>query len=181
MLNQKKPFYKKWWFILIAVFFILAALGALQDSGEIEDKQAVEKTEKTEESKNVAVNADPEPTIDTSVFEYATAADVTDAIDINKHVTVKLNVSDDAAPGMAAQDVLKQSFKFLQQDDIKGAETVTIFITQKEKKIFQFTVNKNEFKPNETDPVGGLVLEASEVEMMSDEVEKFGKAMEWPI
>lgn len=115
----------------------------------------------------------------TAVFEYADNAEVTDAIDINKQVTVNLSVSEETAPGMAAQHVLNQSFKFLQQDDIKGAETVTIFVTQKEMKIFQFTVNKNEFKPNDTDPMGDLVLATSEIEMMSKEVEEFSKAMEW--
>lgn len=67
------------------------------------------------------------------------------------------------------------------QEDVAGAETVTILVTQNEKKIVQYTVNKNESKPNETDAMSDLVLQASEVEMMSEEVKEFGTTMEWPI
>lgn len=183
MINQKKPFYTKWWFVAIVVFLVIGAIGAAQDDGETVDNPGTEKAEneKSDSDKETVVNAVPETTIDTSVFEYATEADVTDAIDINKHVTVKLSVSEETQPGMAVQSVLTQTFDFLQQDDLAGAETVTIFVVQNEKKIIQYTVNKNEFKPNETDPMSDLVLQASEVEMMSEEVKEFGTTMEWPI
>ena len=145
MINQKKPFYKQWWFIAIVVFFVIAAIGATQEDGKTEDNHIIEKVSTKEENENsnskkeTVVNAVPKTTIDTSVFEYATTADVTDAIDINKHVTVKLSVSEDAQPGISSQHVLNQTFDFLQQEDLNGAETVTIFVTQKEMKIFQFT------------------------------------------
>ena len=56
---KKKPVYKKWWFIAIVVFFVISAIGALTDDGEVakEETEAVskqvteEKTEVKEEKK----------------------------------------------------------------------------------------------------------------------------------
>ncbi|WP_294352676.1 hypothetical protein [uncultured Clostridium sp.] len=47
----KKPFYKRWWFILIALFFLLGIAGAFNDDKNIESasKKEIVKEEKTDE------------------------------------------------------------------------------------------------------------------------------------
>lgn len=193
MLTNKKPFYKKWWFIAIVLVCVAGMIADVSRGGQKENVMDMKLNVETEVPvvkevvkrntpvKSVKPIENKEPFIDTSFFKYATDAEVTDAIDINKHVTVQLTVSEDTQPGMAVQNILTQSFDFLQQDVLAGAETVTIFVTQNEKKIVQYTVNKNDFVPNETDPMGNLVLKASEVEMMSKEVKEFGSTMGWPL
>lgn len=177
---MKKPFYKRWWFIALAVFIVLGAIGALLEDEETtsEDKvetvapvvdENVEDTQKEEAS---------ESKIDTSVFEYATNIEVTDAIEINQHVTVKLAISEDSKPGMQVQNIITQTFDFLQQEDIKEAKTITIFVVQDDIKVAQYTVNKEKFIPNETDSMVDLVLQASEIEQMSEEVKQHGEALE---
>lgn len=53
--KSKKPFYKKWWFITLAVFFVLSAIGAAFDNGESgiaeEETQTVSKPVTKEEKK----------------------------------------------------------------------------------------------------------------------------------
>ncbi|MFJ3386673.1 MULTISPECIES: hypothetical protein [unclassified Lysinibacillus] len=44
--------------------------------------------------------------IDTSVFEYADAVDVTDAIDLNDHVTLIISMNEAISPGLATQHVV---------------------------------------------------------------------------
>ncbi len=48
----KKPFYKRWWFILIALFFLLGITGAFNDNKSIESasKKEIVKEEKLDES-----------------------------------------------------------------------------------------------------------------------------------
>ena len=200
MVTNKKPFYKKWWFILIAVICVIGIVSEVSDdensevkkegtatktpevTEEVESKEITEKEvvkeEKTEEEEKKEVVEVVETVIDTSVFEYATNTEVTDAIDINQHVTVKVFVSEEADAGMAVMNVVNQSYDFIQQDDVKDAKTITIFVTQNDKKIVQYTVQKDKFEPNDSVPMSDLVLNASEIEFMSDEVKAFGEAME---
>ena len=177
---MKKPFYKRWWFIALAVFIVLGVLGALLEDAETTSENKVETVapvveENVEDTQQEEVT---ESTIDTSVFEYATNIEVTDAIDINQHVTVKLTISEDSKPGMQVQNIITQTFDFLHQDDIKEAKTITIFIVQDDIKVTQYTVNKEKFMPNETDSMVDLVLQASEIEQMSEEVKQHGEALE---
>lgn len=180
MNKTKNSFYKQWWFILIVVLFSLGVIGEILDDGDSEEIEEVAKIE-TPVVKDVVKKRDPvevvKPSIDTSVFEYATYTEVTDAIKTNQHVTVKVIVSEENKPGMAVQSVINQTFDFIQQEDVKDAKTITIFVTQNDKKIAQYTVQMDKFIPNETDPMSDLVLKASEIEMMSDEVKEFGAAL----
>lgn len=48
----KKPFYKKWWFILIAAFFILGAIGSALDDGESTEEAKVETSAPVKEVKS---------------------------------------------------------------------------------------------------------------------------------
>ena len=47
----KKPFYKRWWFILIAAIFILGSIGNLFESDEAKQKREDEKIAAEEEAK----------------------------------------------------------------------------------------------------------------------------------
>lgn len=49
MEKTKKPFYKRWWFILIAAVFVLAVIGNLLGEGSEEPKEEAESEEPAEE------------------------------------------------------------------------------------------------------------------------------------
>lgn len=55
MIETKKPFYKKWWVIAIAVFFVLSAISALSDeeTEAVKEVKTVVPVEKKEEVKAV--------------------------------------------------------------------------------------------------------------------------------
>ena len=186
MVTNKKPLYKKWWFILIVAIFVIGIIANISEDGTSEVKKEVTAPvvkEDVEKDKEVVVEKEEvveevEPSIDTSVFEYATNTEVTDAIDINQHVTVRVFVSEEAEAGMSVLNVVKQSYDFIQQEDVKDAKTITIFVTQNDQKIVQYTVQKDKFVPNESVPMSEVVLKASEIEFMTDEVKEFGKTME---
>lgn len=161
---------------------VLAIIGAITDDTETENTESdtppvvdevVEDTEQEEVIEEVAISK-----IDTSIFEYATDVEVTDAIDTNQHITVKLTISEDSKPGMQVQNIIGQTFDFLQQEDIKDANTITILVLQNDIKVAQYTVQKDKFVPNESDPMIDLVLQASEIEQMSEEVKQHGEALE---
>jgi hypothetical protein len=159
---------------LLTTVFLLAACGGNEEAtSETENKESVKNHEETTEP----IEEVTQPTIDTSVFEYATDIEVTDALSTNQHVTVKLTISEASKPGMQVQNIIKQTFDFLQQNDIKEAKTVTILVLQNEK-IAQYTVDKEKFVPNESESMVDLVLQASEIEHMSDEVKQHGEALE---
>ncbi|QGG51533.1 hypothetical protein [Lysinibacillus pakistanensis] len=115
--------------------------------------------------------------IDTSVFEYAQAVDVTDAIDLNNHVTLIISMSEAINPGLATQHIVNQMYDFVQQVDVKGAKTIGINVKQGTKKIAQFTVYTDKFAPNDNEPMSDAVIAASEIEFMTDEVKIFGKTI----
>lgn len=64
--------------------------------------------------------------IDTTLFEYAKSVEVTNARDITKHITLKINLNDGAEVGLGTLYVLNQTYDSLEQDDIVGIETITI-------------------------------------------------------
>jgi len=115
-----------------------------------------------------------EPKIDTSKFIYAESVEVTDAREISKHLNLVVRMSEDVGAGSAVQSVLIQTYDFLQQQDIKGAETVTIGIMQGDLRVYQFTTNLKKFKAGEN--LITSVLQASTVDKTSDEIEEFGKS-----
>lgn len=147
------------------------------------------KTIEKEVEVNVAANAEVEveeekasdkevSTIDTSVFEYATSVEVTDARSITKNITLKIDLANNAQAGMGTKNVVTQMYDFLQQSDIDGAETVTYFIRVNDKKVAQFKTTVNEFKPDDSQSMVSVVLAATEIESLSDEVKSFGQATE---
>ncbi|MGG3452185.1 hypothetical protein [Domibacillus aminovorans] len=123
------------------------------------------------------IAAAEEKSIDTSVFKFAKETEVTDAIDINKHVTVFVAMSEELAPGLAVQHVIKQTYDFLQQTDVEGAETITIAVTQGGQKIAMYIVQKDQFAPDAEKPMTDVVLAASKMEFMTPEVEAFGQSL----
>jgi hypothetical protein len=122
-----------------------------------------------------------EPQIQTKVFAYAKKVDITDAIEINKHVTATVFMSEELTPQLATQHVLNQSYDFLQQEDLAGANTVTIGVMHGETRVFQFTVDKTKFTPNETEPMVNVVLQASKVEKSTPEIDEYATAVNWNI
>lgn len=146
-----------------------------------EEKDEFSATEQTTESEPDDVSeelTEEESTINTDVFAYATKTEVTDAIDINDHVTVFVYMSEELTPGLASQHVLNHTYDFIQQEDVKDAKTISINVKQGDTKIFQFTVDTTKFKTDDEIPMSDLVLEASKVEFMTDEVKEFGEIME---
>lgn len=142
---------------------------SVQEKKEVQSKddKSVDEVKKEEDSK-----------IDTSVFKYAKNVEVTDARDITKHLTLKIDLSDDAQPGMGTLNILNQAYDFLQQEDIKGADTITIFVRVKDIKVSQFKINTSQFKPNDQESMANVVLKAAEIEHLSPEVKEFGQTME---
>lgn len=153
---------------------LLAACG---DETKEEPTVEVSKEEVAKEETKETVETVEEAKIDTSVFKYAKSVDVTDARDINKHITLQIDLNDDAQAGMGTQHVLTQMYDFLQQEDIQGADTVTYYVRVKEEKVAQFKTVVANFKPDPEKPMASVVLEASEVEQLNSEVEAFGKTM----
>lgn len=167
---------KKLLYISALSALLLAACG---DETKEEPTVEVSKEEvtKDETKKEEPVEVVEEPKIDTSVFQYAKSVEVTDARDTNKHITLQIDLKDDAQAGIGTQHVLTQMYDFLQQDDIQGADTVTYYVRIKEEKVAQFKTTVANFKPDSEKPMASLVLEASEVEQLNSEVEAFGKTM----
>jgi Ca2+-dependent lipid-binding protein len=182
--NKEEIPMKKVLIILMAALFLTACT---QESAEPvnkpkeeektkakeEPKKETKKESKEEKKKDEGKSEKESTKIDTSVFAYAKKVDVTDAIDINQHVTVFVTMSEELTPVLATQHVLNQSYDFLQQEDIKGAKTVTIAVKQGDIKIAQITVNKDNFVPNDTEPMASVVLKAAEIDMMKPEIKDF--------
>lgn len=177
--------------IVPIVVFSMALFGCAEGSEPKEEKKSedttevnvkeekAETTEEVTESEPEEVSEEEQSTINTDVFEYATKTEVTNAIDINDHVTVFVYMSEDLKPGLAAQHVLNQTYDFIQQEDVKDAKTISINVKQGDTKILMYTVETDKFKPNEEIPMSDLVLDASEVEFMIKEVEEAAEVFEW--
>lgn len=102
-----------------------------QDLGEAEVNMVSENGEGEGTQETTQNSASTEQVIDTSVFVYAEKVDVTDAREITNHVDVVVHMSENLKKGLAVQHVFGQTYEFLQQEDIKGAETVTIGVYSK--------------------------------------------------
>lgn len=146
-----------------------------EEKPEEESEDIEENKEKEEEPK------EQENNIDTSMYQYTQNIEVTDALELNDHITLIINVNEESTPGLAFSHVLEGTFDFLQQDIVKKAKTVGINVVQGEQKIAMFTVRPSEFKPDDNTPMAELVLNASDVEMMLPEVEEYANTMELPV
>jgi hypothetical protein len=54
-------------------------------------------------------------------------------------------------------------------------KNVSVNVKQSEVKIAMFTVNTDQFVPQDDIPMSDVVLEASEIEFMTDEVKQYGE------
>lgn len=117
-----------------------------------------------------------ETKIDTSAFIYAKNVDVTDARNITKHIDLVVHMNEGPTPGLATQHVFIQTYDFLQQDDIIGADSITIGIMQGDFRISQITVDLTKFEAGEN--LINSVLQASKIDKMNDDVKEYGKVME---
>lgn len=142
------------------------------DTYEIEDN-----TENSDEEPS-ETKIDNEGNVDTSVYVYAEKVEVTDARDITNHLNLVVHMSKEPTPGLATQHVFSQTYDFLQQDDITGADTVTIGVMQSDIRIAQITIDVKKFVPVDTEPMIQCVLKAATIDKMSNEVKEFGKTME---
>lgn len=129
-------------------------------------------------NENVDVEDDNTATsIDTSIYKDSKSIEVVDGRELNQHLTLKIDLQDGANPGMGTLDVLTNTFDFLEQADIAGANTITILVRVKDVKVSQFKVYTEKFKPNDEDPMADLVLAASDIEYLLPEVKSFGEVM----
>lgn len=169
--------------IVLASFLLLAACGeetvkeeTVKETAPIEEVAAEETTEET------TIEETPEEEsefgeIDTSVFEFAEETEVTDAIEINNYVTVFVDMSEDLTQGMAAQHVVNQTYDFIQQEDLEGANKVSINMRQGGTKLLMFEVDRKAFAPKDDEPMANIVMEYSTIDMMSPEIEEYGAIM----
>jgi hypothetical protein len=131
------------------------------------------------EEQNITTNVTPptetESKLDTSVFVYAKSVDVTDGREAMKHLDLVVNMDKSTAPGLATRHVLTQTYDFLQQSDISGADTITIGVMSGDLRVSQITVDVAKFKAG--DNIIGSVLIASKIDKMTPEVKEFGKTM----
>ncbi|WP_064199904.1 hypothetical protein [Brevibacillus brevis] len=130
---------------------------------------------KTQEEKATEVKSE-ESKISTEVFVYAKSVDINDSRELTQHIDVVVHMHEELTDGLATQHVLTQTYDFLQQEDIKGAKTVTIGVEQGDNRVSQFTVDVAKFKAGEH--LIKSILDASTIDKMSDEVKEHGKIME---
>lgn len=169
--------------IVLASFLLLAACGEetvkeepvkeepVKEEAPVEEEATEETTEETP-AEETAVEG-----IDTSVFESAEAVEVTDAIEINNYVTVFVDMNEKLDQGMAAQEVVNQTYDFIQQEDLEGANKVSINMRQGGTKLFMFEVDREAFEPKDDEPMANVVMEYSTIDMMSPAIEEYGKVM----
>jgi hypothetical protein len=181
--KQKGGVYMKKWAIGLLALGLLVGCSDSETTKEKEEVK-VESTEVEEEVTETTTEVaeeevvEEEVNIDTSVFVYAEDVEITDARDITKHLDLVVHMSPKTKTGMAAQHVITQVYDFLQQEDITGADTVTIGIMQDGIRTAQITTEVSKFVPIPDKSMIECVLEASTIDKMSDEVKEHGKIME---
>lgn len=175
---MKKP----GWIVSSSILSLgLILTGCGNDNTASTNKQESKKTEvkaetKKVESKKADTTKKEEEKIDTSVFKYAKKVEVTNAIDLTQHVTIFVYMDKKLSPGLATQHVLNQTYDLLQQKDVSKAKTITIAVKQGDLKISQFTVNKQKFVTDNNKPMVKLVLNASKIDFMNDDVKQYGQS-----
>ncbi|RST77312.1 hypothetical protein D4T97_002135 [Siminovitchia acidinfaciens] len=178
---------KKLFLLLAAAMLFLSACGdetaAPEKEEPKEDVKQEEKEQPKKEDKEQPKDGPKEEdsSIDTSMYEYSKSVEVTDAIDINNYVSLIIRMNDNLQPGLAFQHATTQTYDFLHQPAIKGADKVGINIILNDKKIAMYEVDISKFQPNDDEPMADVVMEASVVEMMSPEVEEYANTMDIPL
>jgi|SRR5690625_1521574 len=201
MKKEKKPFYKRWWFIVIVALLVIAVIvnPEEEEDSDITEEHVSETDEKdsnnedkddsTSEPEHKEEQLDEEATdesdeldetevvIDTSMYEYSKDVQVTDAIDINNYVSLMIEMNDNLNPGLAFQHATTQTYEFLQQEALQGADKVGINIILEGQKIAMYEVDLNEFKPKDDESMAQLVLDAAIMEMITPEVHEYTQTM----
>ncbi|MEB1809039.1 MAG: hypothetical protein LPK26_17415 [Bacillaceae bacterium] len=166
-------------FALLLVSVFVSLLAACGNAEEPASSESVE----TEESEIEVANTEteeieePKEIIDTSMYQYTQEIEVTNAIDITGHVTLIIQMSE-LASGVAFQHVLNHTYEFLQQESIKDAKTIGINVILDGKKIAMFTVNTEDFVEDDNVSMAQLVLDASVVELASQEIEDYAEVFD---
>ncbi len=153
-----------------------------EETEEVEDNEQETEEPETEEIE-VEESAESEPDlkedeIDISMYEYSKDVKITDAIDLNDYVSLIIEMNDNLEPGLAFQHATNQTYDFLMQDAIEGADKVGINIILNDRKIAMYEVNLADFKTNDDEPMAQLVLDAAIVEVMVPEVKDYAEIME---
>lgn len=170
-------------FIVTSILFLAACSSTEEEQATIEDSKISEQ----EESENIQEHIDEvtemeiseeEPRIDTSMYESAQDIEITDALEINDHITLFIYMSEDLKEGLAFQHVTNQTYAFLLQESIKEAKTIGVNVIHGENKIAMFTVNLEDFVEDDSISMAKLVLDASKVQMASPEVEEYAEVMD---
>ena len=179
--------------LLLSLVLVLSACGSDEpekETPEVEDTPKQDEVEKDEPAEEEPVEEEPEedgesneetndePAIDTSMYEYAENVEVTDALEINDHITLIIDMPESNTRGLAFQHVLNQSYDFLEQDSTKKAKTIGVNIRQGGNKIAMFTIYTEKFVENDDKPMAQLVLDASVVEMTLPEVDQYAETMD---
>lgn len=168
----------------LSILFLVLVLGlAACDNENVEKEVEKEKTEERQEAteeKNTENEDDEQETtnIDTSMYEYSTEVEVTDAIEVNDYVSLIIRMNDSLEPGLAFQHATNQTYDFLQQESIDGAEKVGINIILNDQKIAMYEITLDEFETNDEESMAQLVLDASVMNMIVPEVEEYAEVME---
>lgn len=185
--------------IIYSATIVLLLMGCNDNNSQRKTETIIEKNNETSQSTNITIAAEdttdkveepevkPEESvteevkddsIDTSIFDLAKEVNVTDARDITQHITLQIILKDAVKQGNGVQGVLTQAYDFLQQEDIAGANTITIFVNLGQLKIFQITIDKSKFKTDDEISMVKLVLDAAEIEKMTEEVKSYGEALD---
>src|SRR5690625_188008 len=205
MKKEKKPFYKRWWFIVIVALLVVAVIvnpEEEEDSDTTEehvsetdekDSNNEDKDDSTSEPEHKEEQLDEETTdesdesdeldeaevvIDTSMYEFSKDVKVTDAIDINNYVSLMIEMNDELSPGLAFQHATTQTYDFLQQKALEGADQVGINILLDGQKIAMYEVDMSKFEINDKESMAQLVLHASVMEMITPEVHDYTQNMD---
>ncbi|VEF46700.1 Uncharacterised protein [Bacillus freudenreichii] len=177
---------KKLFLLLASAMLFLSACGDETAAPEKDEPKEDVKQEEKEQPKEEKEQPKDEPkeegsSIDTSMYEYSKSVEVTDTIDINNYVSLIIRMNDNLQPGLAFQHATTQTYDFLHQPAIEGADKVGINIILNDKKIAMYEVDISKFQPNDEEPMADVVMEASVVEMMSPEVEEYANTMDIPL
>lgn len=177
--------------LLLSLVLVLSACGSDEpekETLEVEDTPKQDEVEKGEPAEEEPVEEEvdeesneetnDESAIDTSMYEYAENVEVTDALEINDHITLIIDMPESNTQGLAFQHVLNQTYEFLEQGSAKEAKTIGINIRQGGNKIAMFTIYLERFVENDDEPMAQLVLDASVVEMTLPEVDQYAETME---
>lgn len=182
--------YFKWAIGLFVALIIVAQFSPEQVEEATKEKKVPEETKatptktpstaKTEKSEIVSkdkTKESDESGIDTNVFEYAEKVEVTNAIELNDHVTIFVFMNEEVKPGLAVQHVVNQTYDFIQQKDMTNAKTISVNVKQGDLKTAMFTVHTEKFVPDDDEPMSDAVMKASDFEFMNGEVKEYGEIM----